>query len=114
MLKVLVKKIGSAVARLKVGIKQRRPAWRFSTLTALIIAVSLLAVGLFYVRTNMRLVQTGYEIAELEKKNQELKKRKEELLVEISALQSPAELEMQAREKAGLVFPQIDKVVHVH
>ena len=81
------------------------------TLAALLI-ITLIVVGLFNVWTRMRLVQTGYEIARLEKENKVLKKRKEELRVEIASLQSPQELEWKARQR-GLVFPTIDKVIHV-
>ncbi len=77
------------------------------------VTVTVLCMGLFCVWTRMRLVQIGYEITTLEKKNQEFKKRKSELLVELASLQSPQELETKAREKAGLIFPGIGKVIHV-
>lgn len=85
--------------------------------TGAIIAVGLMAwllfMGLFYVRTRMQFVQISYETADLEKKNKALQERKQELLLEIASLQSPGELEAQARQKAGLVFPAMGKVVHV-
>ena len=85
--------------------------------TGAIIAVGLVAwllfMGLFYVRTRMQFVQISYEVADLEKKNKGLQERKQELLLEITSLQSPGELEAQARQKAGLVFPTMGKVVHV-
>lgn len=80
---------------------------------AVLLICSLIVVGLFYVWTRMQLVQIGYEIAALEKENKALKKRKEELLLEAASLQSPQELEKKARRQAGLVFPQMGKVVHV-
>lgn len=80
---------------------------------AVLLVGSLVFVGLFYVWTRMQLVQIGYEIAELEKENKTLKKRTEELLLEVASLQSPRELEKKARKRAGLVFPEIGKVVHV-
>ncbi len=78
-----------------------------------VVVVTVLFMGMFYVWTRMKQVQIGYEITALEKKNQELKKRKSELLVELASLQSPQELEIKAREKAGLVYPGIGKVVNV-
>jgi cell division protein FtsB len=82
-------------------------------LIAVALVASLLFVGLFYVRTRMQIVQLGYEIASLEKQNRILKQRKRELLLEIASLQSPGELERQARQKAKLVVPPMSKVVHV-
>ncbi len=61
----------------------------------------------------MQLVQIGYEITDMEKRNNVLKNRQRELMVEITSLQNPAELEKQAREKAGLISPEVGKVVHV-
>jgi cell division protein FtsL len=80
----------------------------------LIVALSgaILCVGFFYVWTRMQLVQIGYEISSLENKNNDLKKRKRELLLEIASLQSPQELEKKA-DKIGLVLPAMGKVVHV-
>ncbi|MFH0821874.1 MAG: septum formation initiator family protein [Pseudomonadota bacterium] len=86
---------------------------RAGIFTASVLAVWLLFVGLFYVWTRMQLVQIGYEIAKLEEENKDLKKRKGELTLEIASLESPCELEKQARTKAGLVFPEMGKVVHV-
>lgn len=86
---------------------------RAGALIAVALVASLLFVGLFYVRTRMQIVQVGYEIASLEKKNRALKQRKRELLLEIASLQSPSELERQARRKANLIVPPMKKVVHV-
>jgi len=82
-------------------------------ITAVILVASLLFLALFYVWTRMKVVQIGYEIADLEKENNALKNRKREMLLEITSLQSPGELEKQARKKVGLMFPPLGKVVHV-
>ncbi len=79
---------------------------------AVVLSVAVLFVGLYYVWTRMRMVQTGYEISTLEHKNRELKKRTRELLLEIASLQSPGELEKKA-SKIGLALPEMGKVVHV-
>ncbi|MBM4327722.1 MAG: septum formation initiator family protein [Deltaproteobacteria bacterium] len=86
---------------------------RASAILASALVLWLLCMGLFYVWTRMQLVELGYEIAALEKKNEELKKRQRELSVEMASLQSPSELEKQARKRAGLVFPAVGRVVHV-
>lgn len=86
---------------------------RAGMILASVLVVWLLCMGLFYVWTRMQLVELGYEIAALEKKNEELKKRQRELSVEIASLQSPSELEKQARKRAGLTFPAVGRVVHV-
>jgi cell division protein FtsL len=93
--------------------KRGREFRRAGAFLVTVVAVMVLFMGMFYVWTRMKLVQIGYEITALEKKNQELKKRKSELLVELASLQSPQELEAKAREKAGLIFPGIGKVVNV-
>ncbi|MCA1959584.1 MAG: septum formation initiator family protein [Desulfomonile sp.] len=96
------------------GFALRNPrTGRAGALLALGLVALLLSGGLFYVWTRMQLVEIGYEIADKEKVNNALKNRKRELLVEISSLQNPADLEKQARERAGLVFPDMGKVVHV-
>jgi len=86
---------------------------RTGALVALGLVGLLLSGGLFYVWTRMQLVEIGYEIADMEKKNNALKNRKRELSLEIASLQCPADLEKQARDRAGLVFPDMGKVVHV-
>lgn len=80
----------------------------------LVVALSgaILCIGFFYVWTRMQLVQIGYEVSSLENENNDLKKRKRELLLEIASLQSPSELEKKAG-KIGLVLPAMGKVVHV-
>jgi cell division protein FtsL len=79
---------------------------------ALVLSAAVLCVGLYYVWTRMQMVQTGYEISTLERKNRELKKRTRELLLEIASLQSPGELEKKA-SKIGLALPEMGKVIHV-
>lgn len=97
-----------------LGLALRNPrTGRAGTLIALGLVGLLLLGGLFYVWTRMQLVEIGYEIADIEKKNNALKNRKRELMLEIASLQYPADLEKQARERAGLVFPDMGKVVHV-
>ncbi|MFH1113350.1 MAG: septum formation initiator family protein [Pseudomonadota bacterium] len=103
---------GTAIAR-AIGISGLQPGIRRAApLTVVILSVAVLFVGLFYVRTRMQIVQIGYEISGLETKNKELKNRKRELELEIASLQSPGELERKAR-KIGLVFPEMQRVVHV-
>lgn len=97
-----------ALAALLDGLGIRRA----SPVMVVVVSAAILFVGLFYVWTRMQLVQIGYEIANLENKNNELKNRKRELLLEIASLQSPRELESKA-VKYGLVFPAMNKVVHV-
>jgi cell division protein FtsL len=95
------------------GIVQRcRGLLRAAPFMAVALSAAVLCVGLFYVWTRMQIVQLGYEISTLETKNRELKDRKKELMVEMASLQSPKELEKKAR-KLGLVFPAMEKVVHV-
>jgi cell division protein FtsL len=86
---------------------------RGGALFAAVVMAAIMSLGLFYVWTRMKVIQIGYEIADLEKKNTGLKNRKRELLVEMSSLQSPSELEKRARHKSGLIFPPMGKVVHV-
>jgi len=94
------------ISRLQPGIRRAVP------LTVVILSVTILFVGLFYVRTRMQIVQIGYEISELETKNKDIKNRMRELQLEIASLQSPGELERKAR-KLGLVSPAMQRVVHV-
>jgi cell division protein FtsL len=85
---------------------------RVGPFMAVVLSAAVLFVGLYYVWTRMQMVQTGYEISNLERKNRELKKRTRELLLEIASLQSPEELEKKA-SKIGLALPEMGKVVHV-
>jgi cell division protein FtsL len=78
----------------------------------LCVFLGVLVVGTFYVWTRMQIIQIGYEISNLETKNNELKNRKRELILELSSLQSPRELESKAI-KLGLASPTVDKVLHV-
>lgn len=85
---------------------------RVSPFMIVALSAAVLCAGLFCVWTRMQVVQIGYEISSLEGKNNDLKKRKRELLLEMASLQSPRELESKA-VKNGLVFPAAGKVVHV-
>ena len=105
--------IRTRVLRLFGIVLRSRRTGRTGALIALALVGLLLSGGLFYVWTRMQLVQIGYEIADMEKKNNALKNRQRELSLEIASLQYPADLEKQARERAGLVFPDMGKVVHV-
>ena len=58
------------------------------------------------------MVEIGYEISSLENRNRDLKKRVNELMLEIASLESPGDLEKKA-SRMGLVFPPVGKVVHV-
>ena len=91
----------------------RQNIGRAGTIVVVMLAVWLLSIGLFYVWTRMQVVQVGFRIADLEKKNKSLQERKRELSVEIASLESPGELESLARHRAGLVTPSMGKVVHV-
>ncbi len=93
-------------------VQRCRGLLRAAPFMAVVLSAAVLCVGLFYVWTRMQIVQLGYEISTLEVKNRELKDRKKELMVEMASLQSPKELEKKAR-KLGLVFPAMEKVVHV-
>jgi cell division protein FtsL len=86
---------------------------RGGTFLVATLAAIVLFTGLFYVWSRMRLVQIGYEITELERINNDLKKRKRELKLELASIEAPANLEKRAREEAGLIFPPISRVVHV-
>jgi cell division protein FtsL len=72
----------------------------------------LLLTGLFNVWTRMDQVQLGYEISNLQTKNKELKDRVRELSLELSSLESPAELEKMAK-KQGLRLPSVGRIIHV-
>ena len=72
----------------------------------------LLLTGLFNVWTRMDQVQLGYEISNLQTKNKELKDRSRELSLELSSLESPAELEKMAK-KQGLRLPSVGRIIHV-
>ncbi|MEW6348221.1 MAG: septum formation initiator family protein [Thermodesulfobacteriota bacterium] len=109
-------KTGSIVERIRALLSpagKGREFRRAGAFAVTVVTVMVLCMGFFYVWTRMAMVRIGYEITTLEKKNQELKKRKSELLVELASLESPQELEAKAREKAGLIFPGIGKVIHV-
>ncbi len=97
-------------------VKLMRPSreqGRTGAFMVVVIAAAAMLVALFFVWSRMQLVQIGYEISRLEKTNKVLKKRERELMLETASLKSPVELERKARQKAGLVFPSIEKVVHV-
>jgi cell division protein FtsL len=87
-------------------------SWKISPVMLVTVTCAILFVGLFYVWTRMQLVQIGYQISTVEAKNNELKNRKRELMLEIASLQSPKELEAKAA-KYGLSMPAVGKVVHV-
>jgi cell division protein FtsL len=99
-------------ARLARAVRQRVRTVGAGPVLIVALSGAILCVGFFYVWTRMQLVQIGYEISSLENKNNDLKKRKRELLLEIASLQSPQELEKKAG-KIGLVLPAMGKVVHV-
>ncbi len=104
---------GSIMSKLALFLGGRTGMGRAGAFMVAGAAAAVLFVGLFYVWSRMQVVQIGYDIARLEKTNKELEKRKRELMLELASLESPEALERKARDKAGLVFPSIDRVVHV-
>lgn len=105
-------RIFAALGPALMVVRRCRGLLRAAPFMALVLSAAVLCVGLFYVWTRMQIVQLGYEISTLESKNRELKDRKKELMVEMASLQSPKELEQKAR-KLGLVFPAMEKIIHV-
>lgn len=91
---------------------ERARIHRVGPFMAVVFCSAALFAGLYSVWQRMQTVQTGYEIATLERKNRELKKRQRELTLEIATLESPGELEKKA-SKVGLALPEMGKVVHV-
>lgn len=108
----LTTRITAPIRRLGRAVAGKARIRRVGPLMAVVVSVAALIVGLYYVWSRMQMVQTGYEISELERKNRDLQKRARELMLEIASLQSPSELEKKA-SKIGLIFPEMGKVLHV-
>lgn len=68
----------------------------------LILGISVLT--LLYVRSRFLVVELSYKFNERSEEKRSLEKRKRELNLELSVLQSPRRIEEKAKEKFGLQY----------
>lgn len=70
----------------------------------LILVLGLIILTLFYVRSRYLVVELSYQVNESVAEKRALEKRKRELNLELSVLQSPRRIEGKAKEKFGLKY----------
>lgn len=70
----------------------------------LLLILGLSVLTLFYVRSRFLVVELSYNINEKGAEKRVLEKRKRELNLELSVLQSPRRIEEKAKEKFGLSY----------
>jgi cell division protein FtsL len=64
----------------------------------------MIVLTLFYVRSRFLVVELSYQVNEMSEEQRMLEKRKRELNLELSVLQSPRRIEEKAKEKFGLKY----------
>ncbi len=72
---------------------------------AALVAVAVIAVGVFHVWARTRVVAAGYELGELQKEHVRLTSEHDRLRIEVETLRSPAALERFARTRLGMAPP---------
>jgi len=71
----------------------------------------LLAVGLLYVWSHIRMTQLEYQVAEEMSKQEQLMEEQKRLKIEYATLKSPQRIEAIAREKLDMIYPDRSQVV---
>jgi len=69
-----------------------------------ILVLTVIVLSLFYVRSRFLVVELSYHVNEMSSEKRALEKRKRELNLELSVLQSPRRIEETAKEKFGLKY----------
>jgi cell division protein FtsL len=70
-----------------------------------LLALLIVAVGVFHVWSRTRVVAAGYALGELQKDHVTLTSEHDRLRIEVETLRSPAVLERVARTKLGMAPP---------
>ena len=82
---------------------------RYSTFVTFFLV--LLAVGLLYVWSHIRMTQLEYQVAEEMSKQEQLMEEQKRLKIEYATLKSPQRIEAIAREKLDMIYPDRSQVV---
>jgi cell division protein FtsL len=80
------------------------PAWPALGRAALL-ALLVVALGVFHVWSRTRVVSAGYALGELQKEHVRLTSEHDRLRIEVETLRSPATLERFARTRLGMAPP---------
>ncbi len=81
--------------------------------TAVMLAIPVVAAALFYVWTHVSTVRLGYEMSEAAKQHRALLEVNRGLRIEVAALKSPERLEKLGRTKYELAPPTAKQIIRV-
>ncbi len=70
----------------------------------LLLIFGLIVLTLLYVRSRFLVVELSYQVNEKSSEKRMLEKKKRELNLELSVLQSPSRIEQKAKDKFGLKY----------
>lgn len=70
----------------------------------------LVAVGFFYVKARLQVLEVGYRVAEVEKQFRELTREHEHLELEAVVLRSPERIVLLAEKELSLQFPRPEQI----
>lgn len=93
----------------KIGKEESSSRVNFSSL--IICTFLLLAVGLIYVWSHVNMTKLEYQLAEEVSRREYLLEEQKRLKSEIAALKSPQRIELIARSKLEMGYPDRDQVV---
>lgn len=93
----------------KVTGEESSPGINFSTLITC--TFLLLAVGLIYVWSHVNMTKLEYQLAEEISRREYLMEEQKKLKGEIAALKAPQRIELIARSKLEMVYPEREQVV---
>ena len=79
-----------------------------------VIGMLILLLVTLYVWYQITVIQTGYEIQQLQQEQRELHRLHQALLIEAASLASPDRIERIATTQLGFRRPQIGQVILVH
>jgi cell division protein FtsL len=90
--------------RLVFGLKQ---------VPLLMVICAVMLISLFYVWPHIRMTELEYQIAEEVGNKQRLLEEREKLKIELATLKSPQRIEVIAREKLQMTYPERDQLVNL-
>ena len=70
-----------------------------------LLALLVVALGVFHIWSRTRVLSAGYALGELQKEHQKLTSEHDRLRIEVETLRSPATLERFARTRLGMAPP---------
>jgi|YelNatPaOPRAMG01_1025707.scaffolds.fasta_scaffold14965_7 cell division protein FtsL len=93
--------------------KEEQSSWSLNFSSLIICTVLLLAVALIYVWSHVNMTKLEYQLAEEVSRREYLLEEQKRLKGEVAALKAPQRIELIARSRLDMCYPERDQVVMI-